>query len=295
MEESELKEILELLKASGMEPMLCDTPIGRVDNPVRCGEPKDMGDYTIGDVLVPRALVGLHPEFMVPVVGDSMTGAGYEEGDLLRVRMGVKADDGDNVLACIGNDCTVKTLIHDDQGLAWLVPQNDSYDAIPLNTQKEEVRILGVVVGVEKRQPRAPLAKSLKKVNETKRKMKAARRLEDWQVDVAIKEIAPQVVHARQWYAVYRQMVDFKVTDEDSYEAFCMRVASLLPDHEHLPTARELQRMAVLSFAKQVTLWNEKNAPVKGKYFLDYQRIARNMGKLLADENLGLSPNGMPF
>ena len=33
MEESELKEILELLKASGMEARLCDTPIGLVDNP----------------------------------------------------------------------------------------------------------------------------------------------------------------------------------------------------------------------------------------------------------------------
>ena len=143
MEESELKEILELLKASGMEARLCDTPIGLVDNPVRCGELRDMGDYTIGDVLVPRALVGLHPEFMVPVVGDSMTGAGYEEGDLLRVRMGVKADDGDNVLACIGNDCTVKTLIHDDQGLTWLVPQNDTYDAILLNAQKEAARVMG--------------------------------------------------------------------------------------------------------------------------------------------------------
>ena len=58
-----------------MEARLCDTPIGLVDNPVRCGKLQDMGDYTVGDVLVPRALVGLHPEFMVPVVGDSMTGA----------------------------------------------------------------------------------------------------------------------------------------------------------------------------------------------------------------------------
>lgn len=295
MSEEELKEILDILTASGMKPMLCDTPIGLVDNPVNCGDPKDMGDYTIGDILVPRALVGIHPEFMVPVVGDSMTGAGYEEGDLLRVRMGVRALDCDNVLACIGNDCTVKTLIHDDQGMTWLVPQNDNYDAILLDTQNEEVRILGVVVGVEKRQPRATLAKSLKKVNETKRKIKAARRLDDWQVDVAIKKIAPQVVHARQWYAVYRQMVDFEVADKDSYEAFCMRVAALLPDHGHLPTARELQRMAVQSFSKPVALWNEKNAPVKDKRFQDYMYIAKAMGKLLADKNLGLSPGGLPF
>ena len=295
MTENEIKELLELLKASGMEAMLCDTPIGLVDNPVVCGDPRDMGDYTVGDVLVPRALVGIHPEFMVPVVGDSMIGAGYEEGDLLHVRMGVQPYDGDNVLACIGNDCTVKTLLHDEQGLTWLVPQNNDYDAILLNEKKDAIRIVGVVVGVEKRQPRAPLAKSLKKVHETKRKMEAARKMEDWQVDLAIKNISPMVVHARQWYAVYRQMVDRSVTDEGAYEAFCCRVASIVPDHGHLPTARELQRMAVQSFARPVPLWNEKNAPVKDKRFQDYIDIAKAMGNLLADQNLGLAPDGLPF
>ena len=53
--------------------------------------------------------------------------------------------------------------------------------------------------------------------------------------------------------------------------------------------------MSVLSFARPVLLWNEKNAPVKGKPFKDYLKIAKAMGDLLVDQNLGLAPDGLPF
>lgn len=66
---------------------------------------------------------------------------------------------------------------------------------------------------------------------------------------------------------------------------FCNRVARLLPEHEHLPVAKELSRMAVQSFAKPVSMWDINNAPVKGTRFYDYMQIAKNMDKLLACED----------
>ena len=63
-------------------------------------------------------------------------------------------------------------------------------------------------------------------------------------------------------------------TDEDG-------VKWLLPDHEHLPTAKELSRMAVQSFVKKIDLWDRNDAPVRGNRFDYYLRIAR-----MTDEKL---------
>jgi hypothetical protein len=52
---------------------------------VPCGEPT----YCPGDitetVLLPKALLSMHPEFMIPVKGDSMRDAGIVAGDLVKV------------------------------------------------------------------------------------------------------------------------------------------------------------------------------------------------------------------
>ena len=87
--------------------------------------------------------------------------------------------------------------------------------------------------------------------------------------------MGPEVRHARQWYAVYRALADQQLVDEGTLVSFCERVAALLPTHAHLPTARELQRMAVQSFAKPLSLWSALNAPVSGVRFNDYLRIGR--------------------
>ena len=283
MNEKELRELLARMRECGIHAELCDSPVPVSSNPVKCGMPADVGDVNMDDYfLLPKSMLGLHPEVFIPVSGDSMMNAGYEEGDQLRVRLEQRAMDGDNVLVSVDREFTVKTLFHDESGQMWLVPQNELYDAM-LMTEEQDVNIYGVVVGVEKRTPRSSWSLCAKKVSQTKRKMAAAQRLEDWQVDDAIRAISGKVVHARQWYAVYRAMLDCKVADDDTYVAFCDRVADLLPDHAHLPTARELQRMAVGSFSKPVVLWSEKNAPVTGIRFRDYKAIAVAMTDLLSN------------
>jgi hypothetical protein len=159
----------------------------------------------------------------------------------------------------------------------------------------DSMKDAGYEEGVEKRTPRSSWTECARKVNQTKRKVEAAQKLEDWQVDVAIKTIGANVAHARQWYAVYRAMLDCHVMDENTYAVFCERVATLLPDHDHLPSPRELQRMAVLSFAKPIALWNERNAPVSGVRFRDYLAVARTMINLLSDKKLGFNNESLPF
>ncbi len=275
MNEKELTDVLELLKQGGLKALVCDTPVPLSDIPVKCGQPTIPGDHEADDyVMLPKALVGTHPEIFVPVVGDSMTGANFEEGDRLRVQLGTTCRDGDNVLAWIDGSCTVKTFFQDEDGMQWLVPQNDAYDAILL-TGQYDVRLLGRVVGVEKASPRTSFSNCQKYIRRAKSRLKLARQLTPEQVDGVLREMGPEVRHARQWYAVYRALADQQLVDEGTLVSFCERVAALLPTHAHLPTARELQRMAVQSFAKPLSLWSALNAPVSGVRFNDYLRIGR--------------------
>jgi hypothetical protein len=97
-----------------------------------------------------------------------------------------------------------------------------------------------------------------------------------------IHEIAGQISVARQWYAVYRPLVDCKVLSEGSYEDFTEWVKRIVPSHPHLPKAVEMQRMYDKSFRSAVVLWDKKNAPVQGKRFDEYRKIAEEVRKRLS-------------
>lgn len=286
MDKEELRELLALLDEANVNYKLCDVPTPVSLTSVPCGSPAELGEEDIDDyILLPRKLVGMHPEMFVPCQGDSMIEAGYEPGDLLRVRFGVEAQDGDNVLACIDGACTVKSLFTDEDGTKWLVPQNDNYKAIHL-TEDMDVKILGVVVAVEKGRVRASSRQMLQSVRRAKNMLRTASKLTEEKVDEIIIKMGGEVKHARQWYAVYRAMVDYGVAREGETQQFCERVNRLLPQHGHLPAHKEVSRMAVQSFAKQVSMWRPDNAPVSGARYMDYLNIALSAGKLLGGEQI---------
>lgn len=281
----DLKEVLALLRAAGVDVQLCDTPVRVSANAARCGEPRWLGDEDWEDyVLLPKAIVGMHPEMFIPAEGDSMRDAGYESGDRLRVRFGVDARDGDNVVAMIDGRFTVKTLFTDEDGSRWLVPQNEKYDAILL-TEEMDVRIVGVVVGVEKASPRASSRTLMQSIRRTKNNLRAASRLKDEDVNNLIVKISDEITVSRQWFAVYRALVDYNVVAAGDIQGFCFRVKALLPDFKSLPDAKDLaSRMDVMSFSKPVAMWTESNAPVAGARFEEYRRIALTMSRYLAEK-----------
>lgn len=84
---------------------------------VRAGFPSVAQDYASGDLSLDERLVE-HPEatFMVRVAGDSMTGAGIFDGDLLVVDRSLDARDGDVVVAVLDGELTVKRLLRDRHG-----------------------------------------------------------------------------------------------------------------------------------------------------------------------------------
>ena len=114
---------------------------------VSAGFPSPADDYLEGSLdlnehLIPRPAA----TFFARAKGDSMTGAGIHDGDLLVVDRGAEAKDGRVVIAAINGELTVKRLVRKN-GKAWLEPENPAYQAITFN-EGDDVRIWGVVTNV---------------------------------------------------------------------------------------------------------------------------------------------------
>ena len=81
--------------------------------------------------------------FALRVRGDSMINAGILSGDKVVIRPQQTADDGQIVVARIGDEATVKRLRR-RHGQIWLMPENDAYEPI----DGTEAEIIGLVKAV---------------------------------------------------------------------------------------------------------------------------------------------------
>lgn len=80
--------------------------------------------------------------FALKVRGESMIGAGIMDGDIIVVDHRDYAEDGEIVVALIGEEATVKTFYKEEDGFR-LQPENSTMD--PIYTK--ELSILGKVIG----------------------------------------------------------------------------------------------------------------------------------------------------
>ena len=114
---------------------------------VSCGLPADatveMDEY----INLPLTMVGHDEVYILRASGDSMTGAGIDDADMVLVRRQEEARDGDIVVAYVeGEGNTLKRLLHIG-GRAVLHPENPKYPDIPV----QDLRIQGVAVWVFKK------------------------------------------------------------------------------------------------------------------------------------------------
>lgn len=86
--------------------------------------------------------------FALQVQGDSMTGAGILDGDLVIIQQQPVAEEGDIVLALIDDqDATIKRLRrHGDR--ITLEPENPEYE--PLTLHADRVQLQGKVIGLRR-------------------------------------------------------------------------------------------------------------------------------------------------
>ncbi len=96
---------------------------------------------------MPEQFTGTGPSFMLRVRGDSMIEAGIHDGDYVVVRQQPDANNGDVVVAGIGEgEATVKTFSRRD-GRVVLTPANAAYEPMVFD-HADEVTVFGKVVTV---------------------------------------------------------------------------------------------------------------------------------------------------
>lgn len=114
---------------------------------VAAGEPilaqQHIDEYcTIGaEFFRPRA------DYLLRVRGMSMKNIGILDGDLLAVHQTPEAQEGQIVVARIGDDVTVKRF-HREGQLVYLIAENEAFAPIEIDLAEQELQIEGLGVGV---------------------------------------------------------------------------------------------------------------------------------------------------
>ncbi len=110
---------------------------------VAAGQPV-LAEENIEDYIqTPAFAGGGEGEYLLRVRGESMKDVGILEGDLVVVRPQDIAEDGDIVVALVGEEATVKRFFQESDHVR-LQPENETME--PIRTR--DVRILGRVVGL---------------------------------------------------------------------------------------------------------------------------------------------------
>jgi DNA polymerase V len=114
--------------------------------PVKAGFPSPADDYLEGRIDLNHHLIKhLAATFFVRVAGDSMTGAGIHDGDLLIVDRAAEVTSGCIVVARIHDEFTLKR-VRKEGNRVFLVPENDKYPQIEI-TEGSDFEIWGRVTG----------------------------------------------------------------------------------------------------------------------------------------------------
>ncbi len=104
----------------------------------------EFGEY----ILVDRKLVPAHTNIAaIKAIGDSMQDAGIKNGDYVIVEVTGEVDNGDRVVAVLGNMAVIKQYSKTD-GVVLLEPQNKNTNYPIIVVNEENSRIFGKVVSV---------------------------------------------------------------------------------------------------------------------------------------------------
>jgi len=134
------KQIIEIFKADTSSAL--QLPLA--DDGIRAGFPSPAQDYMEVAIDLNKELVGdASATFYGRVVGDSMSGEGIEEGDILVIDKSIEPMDGDLCVCYLDGEFTLKRLkIEGDHG--ELIPSNPKYKPIKV-TAENDFMVWGVV------------------------------------------------------------------------------------------------------------------------------------------------------
>jgi len=118
---------------------------------VPAGEPTFSDEYVEDMLLLDANIARGEGVFAVRVKGDSMIGAGINDGDIAVVKRNPTPLNGDIVVALIEDEVTLKRFVRKG-GKAILRPENDAYDDIDLaGLGHDRISIIGTVQALVRR------------------------------------------------------------------------------------------------------------------------------------------------
>lgn len=133
----------------GLQLFMADTstsmPLIYVDGGIKAGFPSPAQDYITESIDLNKMLVR-HPAstFYAKVVGDSMSGEGIYEGDILVIDRSIEAEHGDLAVCCLDGEFTLKRLCMNRGERLYLMPSNRKYRPIEV-TPESDFMVWGVV------------------------------------------------------------------------------------------------------------------------------------------------------
>ncbi len=120
-------------------------PVGIIGN-IPCGE-LSLEEEAVEEIVnLPVSLFGKGDLFLLHARGDSMTGAGIDDGDLVLIRKQEEAHNGDIVVAFIEGEGNTLKRYKKYGKTVFLHPENPKYTDIPLH----DCRIQGIAISVIK-------------------------------------------------------------------------------------------------------------------------------------------------
>jgi len=114
---------------------------------VHAGDPNLISEQEIIDLIKLPRRIGRSADYALEVSGMSMIEAGINRGDTVIVKVQEDADNGDIVIARVGENYTIKRLKKNEKGEIWLEPANSDYKAI----KGKNFEIVGIITYMIKR------------------------------------------------------------------------------------------------------------------------------------------------
>ena len=117
--------------------------IGRV----AAGRPMLAEEHIEGRYQIDPKIFSPKAHYLLKVKGMSMKDIGILDGDLVAVHRTPEVRNRQVVVARLDNEVTVKRYKQDGK-IVWLLPENEEFEPIRVNTREEDLIIEGIVVGV---------------------------------------------------------------------------------------------------------------------------------------------------
>ena len=124
-----------------------NNPLLTVFGYVPCGSPNFIDDNIEGFLEIPKSMLGQGDFFVLRAKGDSMVDAGIKTGDLIIIKRQPTAEDGQIVVARLGNNVTLKKYYKLETAKKIVLhPENENYEDIVIR----DCDIMGVAVKIIK-------------------------------------------------------------------------------------------------------------------------------------------------